>query len=534
MQDSATAYVTFDLTGQALGSYNIVAIQPDQTSTTLTAAVTVEPATPGNTLQLNLIVPQVELIGRPGTITISYANTGNTDLPASLVFVTAQNALFQIPGQSTYSSSNLQLFAFNPSGPFGTLPPGFQGSITLSYEPMTTGIGVASNFSLQILKDPTEPFDWNAVATKDVPLNTSPQQWAAMVAQAAPIMGSTWGAVSSFVGSKSIQLLADAGPNADATTNAGLYNFDALLQYVVGVYERTAPVDPPPTGSVIASNGQVTVYNANVDTNGNTIPFNSALPTFLLIPDWQGYQTTDGELVQALAAAGAANVLVATWQTGPAGTPWDAALQVNSAGESLANVFGSLTQLNRGTLTIIGDGFGSYVANQAAQLTSGLGNIVALNPPSLFAGYVPPNLQQNFENSTAYETTSLYDAQASIAALIQTVDTGSINNPLLQHESGLAGLTQQVAEGQPLPGSATFVAGPSGLPAANNPVPPSFPELLLLYSAEVAQIAPSTPTTLSAPRVLAPTSMSPTRNRYPMKSHSPMCPTRMLRPSKLP
>ncbi len=108
--------------------------------------------------------------------------------------------------------------------------------------------------------------------------------------------------------------------------------------------------------------------------------------------------------------------------------------------ESLANVFSSLTQLNRGTLTIIGDGFGSYVANQAAQLTSGLGNIVALNPPSLFASCrCPPNLNKT-ENSRRMATTSLYDAQASIAALIQTVDTGNINNPLLQHESGLAGL----------------------------------------------------------------------------------------------
>ena len=55
--------------------------------------------------------------------------------------------------------------AGNPNGPFGTLPPGFQGSITLSYVPITVGANILSNFTLQALQDPNQPFDWNALAT---------------------------------------------------------------------------------------------------------------------------------------------------------------------------------------------------------------------------------------------------------------------------------------------------------------------------------------------------------------------------------
>ncbi len=502
LQDSATAFVTFNLAGQRLGNYDIVATQPGNMSTTLPTAVMVVPALP-NTVDLNLIVPQVELIGRPGTVTISYANNGNTDLPAPVVFLDAQNAIFQVPGQTTYTGSTLQLYAYNPAGPFGTLPPGFQGSMTLSYEPIEKGIGVASRFNLQTLQDPAEPFDWSAVAAQDVPLDTSPQQWAAMVASAAPVMGSTWGAVTSYIGLDSIQLLADSGPDSNVTTSASLSNFDALLQYVVGVVGAPSPVDPPAPYPVVGSDDQVTIFNAHTNAGGNPIAINGTWPTFLIIADAQGYQDNLGTLAKAIAAdtaGGNVNVLLATWLTAPASTPWTAAMQIDTAGQDLGSLLNSLSDIDLSTLTVIGAGFGSYVGSQAAQTTAGFGNEIALNPPSPFAGYLPPDLQQNSQTSTAYETTSLYDTQTSLAGSNQTLATGDVNNPLLQHTYGITWLTQEIEAGQIDLGNVVTLAGLIALPAVNNPLPPSIPDEILLFSAEVDQIAPVDPNNILGPK----------------------------------
>src|SRR5262245_19856473 len=136
--------------------------------TSLSAALQVVAAEP-NDVQLGLVVPNGVAVGRPGTVTVTYRNAGNTDLPAPLLLLDGENALLQTPGHTDYSRPSLQLYAHNPDGPFGTLPPGFTGSITLSYVPLTAGAGVESTFTLKVLQDPNEPFDWNAFALRDVP-----------------------------------------------------------------------------------------------------------------------------------------------------------------------------------------------------------------------------------------------------------------------------------------------------------------------------------------------------------------------------
>src|SRR5262249_5385494 len=151
-------------------------------------------------VQLGLVLPRAVLVGRAGTITVSYANPGNTDLPAPLILLGGDNVLYQVPGQTGYSRSALRLYGFNPSGPYRTLPPGVHGSITVSFKPPTEGDKIASNFRVSTLKSAAEPFDWDAVAGANVPINTSAQQWSAMVSQAAGLIGDTWGDVVSFIG----------------------------------------------------------------------------------------------------------------------------------------------------------------------------------------------------------------------------------------------------------------------------------------------------------------------------------------------
>ncbi len=516
VQDSATAFATFDLTGQPLGTYDVWASQSAGTSTELAAGLNVVAATVANSVQVSLIVPQAVLVGRAGTVTVNYANPGNTDLPAPLILLNGQNVLFRAPGQTDYSSPTLQLYGFNSTGPFGTLPPGFQGSITVSFKASTAGAGLASNFTLETLQDPSEPFDWNAFAAHDVPLNTSAQQWSSMVGQAQALLGSTWGDVVSFVGADSIQLLENTSNATDPNALNSLYNFDALLQYVVGVYGSTSPTSATPPYPVIASEGDVTVYNANIDASGNPVPLQSSYPTFVIIPGLTGFSDDYGNLAQAIAADtnsfpnGHVNVVLVAWQGATAGptidgvnVPWMAALHVDTDGAELGDLLTSLDQqgeIGISTTTVVAEGLGVDVGNQAARIAGGLENAIALNPASALSGYLPPSLTPYFQDSTAYETSSFLDTQLSLAAANQTLSTDDINNPILQHTFGVGWLTEQILAGNDSLLSASDAGGSDVLPPGNDPLPPSSPAGLVISSAAVVQIIPHDPNSIVGPK----------------------------------
>ena len=93
-------------------------------------------------------------------------------------------------------------------------------------------------------------------------------------------------------------------------------------------------------------------------------------------------------------------------------------------------------------------------------VVGGLQDAIALNPASALGGYLPPNLRPCFQDSTAYETASLFDAQIGIAASNQTLPTADLNDPVAQHTFGVTWLTQQIRAGNDamlLPG---YSAGP--------------------------------------------------------------------------
>jgi hypothetical protein len=511
LQDSSTAFATFDLAGRPLGTYDVWAVQTDGTTTKLTGSLTVVPAIP-SPVQMQLIVPQAVLVGRAGTITVNYSNPGNTDVPAPLMLLNADNAQFQRPGQTSYTTSNLQLLGFNPEGPYGTLPPGFQGSVTVSFKPVTAEAGFDCNFTLQALAQPNQPFDWSALASNDIPLNTSPQQWATMVAQAQIDMGSTWGSVLAFLDDNSVQLLGSQTADASPGALGRLADFDALLQYAVGIYGAPPAAPGTPAFPVLGSEGGVTLYNAHLDGSGNQLPLNSSYPTYVLVTGLAGYRSDFGLLAKVLAGAAAfpsghVNLVIATWPGASttvdgATVPWFAAPQINTVGDQLADLLNGLIQngsLASSTTSIIAEGAGAYVGDRAAHDLAGLQTIISLNPENALAGYLPGDLTADFQKSVAYETSSFLDSQLPIAASNQTLDTGDINNPILQHTFGLGWLIQQIQGGNlyylnPIPGA------PDSLPLANEPPPPSFPLGVLISSQNVAQILSHDPNNIIGPK----------------------------------
>src|SRR5262249_36264983 len=88
-KDNTTLFATFDLTGLAPGGYD-VQIQDNGHSDTSLGAFTVNSA-PAANVTFSLTCSQYTHDNNPGSITIDYANTGNTDAPAPFMILSSDN-----------------------------------------------------------------------------------------------------------------------------------------------------------------------------------------------------------------------------------------------------------------------------------------------------------------------------------------------------------------------------------------------------------------------------------------------------------
>ena len=88
VQDSATAFVTFDLSGAAVGAYDVVATPGSGSPAQLTGGLTVEAGQSG-VLATNLIGPPYVLPSRIVSATETFGNSGGADIGAPLIFITS-------------------------------------------------------------------------------------------------------------------------------------------------------------------------------------------------------------------------------------------------------------------------------------------------------------------------------------------------------------------------------------------------------------------------------------------------------------
>ncbi|MBM4432100.1 MAG: hypothetical protein FJ026_17395, partial [Chloroflexi bacterium] len=149
--DASVAYGTFDLTNAPLGAYDVCLADNGRTAT-LASAFTVVTGIPGE-VRVQLSVPSALRPGQQGTLTVDYFNHGNTDTPAPLLRVSAENADLKLPEHADFAGSRVQFLAINTAGPAGILPPGANGRMSVFFRP-TVSTGEA-NFSVYTLVQPT-------------------------------------------------------------------------------------------------------------------------------------------------------------------------------------------------------------------------------------------------------------------------------------------------------------------------------------------------------------------------------------------
>ena len=134
VQDAATAYVTFDLSGAAIGAYDVHATTAAGTTVSLADGLTVT-AGNGADLQVNLAGPSFVLANQIGVVEVNYGNTGDVDAPAPLIFVTSPSETpVSLTSDMSMPQSIAVFLAASPTGPAGVLRPGTTPSVPVYFQ----------------------------------------------------------------------------------------------------------------------------------------------------------------------------------------------------------------------------------------------------------------------------------------------------------------------------------------------------------------------------------------------------------------
>lgn len=468
-RDSSTLFATFNLANLAAGGYAIRITNPDQSSVHGSVNLAVTAASP--TVAADPIAIQATGPGyiRPfteGVISIEYANTGTTDVPAPLIMLRGDNMKFRLPGSRDYGGSLVYLLGINPTGPLGTLPPGFRGTINVPFTALDNSFHAPYSWQVETVANPDAAFPWDQFANLGQPASGTPLGWGSVVNQAKTVMGSTWGQVVTAVG-RGLASPVNSGGLA-ATPDPGDYDFVRLLRAVTFLTgSPTVSVAPPPASSPLGdpvvdqSVGTLVLYSVG--------PLVAGAPTYLITPGLGGSPFSgqpglrDGGRYADLAhdvkaTIASANVLYVDWHWvapqsvailgfGPSTSVSVDTQGINiAAGRLYAMLKGLQDQglFDPSTSTFIAESYGNAVNDQVAgQLRAVarstypvVSTVLAFDPPNEITG-VHLDLPFNFQNIYAFESCLIFDSHAKFSPASYYSVGGVYNGPppLTDHQN---------------------------------------------------------------------------------------------------
>ena len=126
-------------------------------------------------------------------MTLTYSNDGgaNALAPLFVVSVTSGNATIGLPDETGFSGSSVQVLGIESTGPAGTLPPGYQGTLLIPYESTTLAAGASINFGLQVLTGDSTPMNWSSLENSLQPSYIPNSAWPAVFANLTAEFGLT-------------------------------------------------------------------------------------------------------------------------------------------------------------------------------------------------------------------------------------------------------------------------------------------------------------------------------------------------------
>lgn len=211
-------WARFDLEGAAEGVYDVCAAWPDAAEERLAGAFTVVPGS-GAHLEAHLVVPEAVRPGRQYTLWLSYANTGDADLPAPLFVLSAsQGVQMRLAPDEPYVSGPIQLLGIGPDQPAGSLHPGAQHEIPIFFQADGTA---EIRFALEQVIAGATAIDWDGAEANyrwgEIDLGTWDPFWQALVAH----FGATRAAYLATLASTASALALNEPPVYDVPTLIG-------------------------------------------------------------------------------------------------------------------------------------------------------------------------------------------------------------------------------------------------------------------------------------------------------------------------
>ncbi|MAE60216.1 MAG: hypothetical protein CMJ49_02550 [Planctomycetaceae bacterium] len=175
--NEAEVWATFDLQGLATGLYD-VQVDDGVTTAVLPDAFEVT-SDPAGQVEVDISGPAAVRPGRSGTVSINYANSGQTDVLAPIITLNVTNAVVGVPGAPGLFTDTLTFLGVNDMGPAGILAPGATASIALPFSPTASGGEMVFDldFLSESMPEAALPIDWEASRAELMPITIDINAW---------------------------------------------------------------------------------------------------------------------------------------------------------------------------------------------------------------------------------------------------------------------------------------------------------------------------------------------------------------------
>ena len=193
MQSGTELFVTFDMTGVPVGSYDIVVENPDGTMSILPGGLDVADGALGH-LQVSMSSPAAVRPLRNYTCWLEYENDGGADLPAPLFVISNDaDAMMRLSRDEPFRKGPIQVLGVNPKAPAGTLSSGSRNRIPIFFK-VPDGLDGHEliEFKVEKMTADGEDIDWQAIETDIKPDDIADDVWHVLWANVKDQLGETW------------------------------------------------------------------------------------------------------------------------------------------------------------------------------------------------------------------------------------------------------------------------------------------------------------------------------------------------------
>jgi hypothetical protein len=275
---SSQAFVTFDLTGKATGTYTLHAMNSNGATTTLTDTILVTPGGGPNVIARILLDDPLRA-DKSAVFYVQYENVGNNDALAPLLTLTSPSLTpMSLDPTPTPSALNLQVLGLNLGGAITTLPPGATFQFPVYLRP---SVGGKFEFDVYVTSalDTVDVLDadaWQEGILPAIPSEVrSADNWPAVETQLRQMIGATWGQYVAFLDRFALLMPANAGQPKDPADIISLAVDQALA--AVGTSIRGVAVPTAPgvilLGNVVTATNSATAesFQANILNDGSFV-----------------------------------------------------------------------------------------------------------------------------------------------------------------------------------------------------------------------------------------------------------------------